>query len=143
VCHALHDLQESVDGLREVDMEESALPEETCRHTVLGGVDARSAVRLGVLLNCRGLTELVMLGVGHEMGLLTTTLFTLLVLVTLLTTAMTAPLLALLDRLDTRAPQVPEGSWVRRGEPGDRSPVGDSGHHQDEVASGSSGLPHT
>jgi Kef-type K+ transport system membrane component KefB len=64
------------------------------------GLDGWSAVRLGVLLNCKGLTELVMLGVGLDLGLLSDELFTLLVLVTLATTTMTVPLLALLDRLD-------------------------------------------
>ncbi|MDX3386253.1 cation:proton antiporter [Streptomyces niveiscabiei] len=61
-------------------------------------VRGRDALRVGVLMNCRGLTELVVLGIGLELGLLTTPLFTVLVLVTLAATAMTTPLLDLLDR---------------------------------------------
>jgi hypothetical protein len=49
-----------------------------------------------VLMNCRGLTELVVLNIGLELGILTPTLFTMLVLVALITTVMTTPFLDLL-----------------------------------------------
>ncbi|NVK76970.1 cation:proton antiporter [Streptomyces morookaense] len=67
----------------------------------LTGVGGRDALRVGVLMNCRGLTELVILGIGLELGVLTPSLFTVLVLVALTATAMTAPLLDLLDRGET------------------------------------------
>ncbi|MFF4407663.1 cation:proton antiporter [Streptomyces sp. NPDC001404] len=67
----------------------------------LTGVGGRDALRVGVLMNCRGLTELVILGIGLELGVLTPALFTVLVLVALTATAMTAPLLDLLDRGET------------------------------------------
>lgn len=67
----------------------------------LTGVGGRDALRVGVLMNCRGLTELVILGIGLELGVLTPSLFTVLVLVALTATAMTAPLLNLLDRGET------------------------------------------
>lgn len=44
-------------------------------------------------MNCRGLTELVVLGIGLQTGVITETLFTLLVIMTVITTAATAPIL--------------------------------------------------
>ncbi len=76
------------------------------------GVDGGTAIRLGVLMNCKGLTELVILTVGLQLGILTPRQFTILVLVALVVTIMTTPLLALLDRIDRpvgpdRKPAVP------------------------------------
>ncbi|MFD5569089.1 cation:proton antiporter [Streptomyces cadmiisoli] len=62
------------------------------------GLERTDALVLGVLMNTRGLTELVVLGIGHEAGLLDTHLFAVLVLVTLVTTAMTGPGLWLIRR---------------------------------------------
>ncbi|MFI7020086.1 cation:proton antiporter [Streptomyces sp. NPDC050164] len=64
------------------------------------GIDRMSAVRLGLLTNCKGLTELVILSIGLELGILSPLLFTILVLVALVATVMTTPLLALLDRIE-------------------------------------------
>lgn len=49
------------------------------------------ALALGALMNCRGLTELVVLDVGLELGVIGRDLFTILVLMALLTTAVTSP----------------------------------------------------
>lgn len=49
------------------------------------------AARIGLLMNCRGLTELVVLNIGLQLGLLGPELFTMLVLIALLSTAMAAP----------------------------------------------------
>ncbi|MGH9122653.1 MAG: cation:proton antiporter, partial [Acidimicrobiales bacterium] len=57
------------------------------------GVPANRATALGVLMNTRGLTELIVLNVGKELGILNTSLFTMLVFMALITTLMTAPLL--------------------------------------------------
>ncbi|MFF2062829.1 cation:proton antiporter [Streptomyces sp. NPDC058200] len=57
----------------------------------LAGIPRTGALEIGVLMNTRGLTELVVLGIGHEAGLIDTQLFAVLVLVTLATTAMTGP----------------------------------------------------
>lgn len=65
---------------------------------LLVGFDRRDALTVGVLMNTRGLTELVMLGIGLELGLLSTQLYTVLVLMALVTTVMTGPLLTALDR---------------------------------------------
>ena len=56
----------------------------------------RESLALGALMNCRGLTELVVLAVGLQLGVITPTLFTMLVVMTLVSTALTAPALALL-----------------------------------------------
>ena len=53
---------------------------------------------IGVLLNTRGLVELIVLNVGYNAGVINASLFTLFVLMALITTAMTAPLLNLWPR---------------------------------------------
>ena len=53
----------------------------------------RFAARLGILMNTRGLMELVVLNVGLDLGVISPTLFTMMVIMALVTTAMTAPLL--------------------------------------------------
>jgi Kef-type K+ transport system membrane component KefB len=65
------------------------------------GLARHKARALGVLMNTRGLTELVILNVGREFGVLDTRLFTMLVVMAVLTTIMTEPLLrwAYPDRL--------------------------------------------
>ncbi|MFF0577548.1 cation:proton antiporter domain-containing protein [Streptosporangium saharense] len=69
------------------------------RSTGLSWPDSAS---LGVLLNARGLTELVVLNLGLALGLLSERLFVVLVAMALVTTAATAPLLSLLGRLTAR-----------------------------------------
>ncbi len=59
------------------------------------GVPARQSAMLGSLMNTRGLTELIVLNIGSELGLLTPRLYTLLVVMALVTTVMTGPLLTL------------------------------------------------
>ncbi|MFF4691792.1 cation:proton antiporter [Streptomyces sp. NPDC001307] len=59
----------------------------------LGGYGSRPAYALGVLLNTRGVTELVVLGVGLELGLLDGTLYSLMVVMAVTTTALVGPLL--------------------------------------------------
>ncbi|WP_290056080.1 cation:proton antiporter [Amycolatopsis solani] len=60
------------------------------------------ALRVGTLINARGLMQLIALNVGLAAGIVSPALFTVLVLVALVTTIMTAPLLSWLDRRDTR-----------------------------------------
>ncbi|THJ02623.1 cation/H(+) antiporter, partial [Nocardioides sp.] len=57
------------------------------------GVPHWQANALGILMNTRGLTELVILNVGLELGLLSQELFTMMVVMALVTTVMTGPLL--------------------------------------------------
>ncbi|MGC4950366.1 cation:proton antiporter [Streptomyces sp. DT224] len=58
------------------------------------GLPARPATALAALMNTRGLTELVILGVGLQAGLLDEGLYSLMVVMALVTTAMTGPLLS-------------------------------------------------
>ncbi len=58
----------------------------------------RDSFGIGILMNTRGLMELVVLNVGLDLGVISKTLFAIMVLMALLTTFMTSPLLALLLR---------------------------------------------
>lgn len=58
------------------------------------GVSWRDASALGVLMNTRGLTEIVILTVGRSLGVISPALFTIMVLMALCTTLMATPLLA-------------------------------------------------
>jgi Kef-type K+ transport system membrane component KefB len=62
------------------------------------GESWRRSVQIGALMNCRGLTELVVLNVGLDLGVLSPTLFTMLVLMALVSTAMAAPMASRLAR---------------------------------------------
>ncbi|WP_370114642.1 cation:proton antiporter [Streptacidiphilus sp. MAP12-33] len=68
----------------------------------LGGAPASDAARVGVLVNTRGLTELVLLQAGYSAGILTAPLFLALVVMALMTTAMTGPCYNLLERRSAR-----------------------------------------
>ena len=61
----------------------------------LQGMAWRDASRLGLLVNTRGLVELVILTVGLENGILSPKLFSMLVFMALATTFMTTPLMDL------------------------------------------------
>ncbi|GAA1930601.1 cation:proton antiporter [Streptomyces sodiiphilus] len=63
----------------------------------LGGHAPGAAARVGVLMNTRGLTELIVLQAGYEAGLLAAPLVLALIVMALATTVMTGPLLDLLD----------------------------------------------
>ncbi len=80
----------------------------------LAGHRWRQAATLGTLMNCRGLTELIVLNTGRQLGILSPGLFTMFVLMALVTTAVTVPVLRLLasgesprDARPARAPALP------------------------------------
>ncbi|HEU5084211.1 MAG TPA: cation:proton antiporter [Acidimicrobiales bacterium] len=60
------------------------------------GMGWRDSLSLGILMNCRGLTELVILNIGLELGVIPPDLFSMLVIMALVTTFMTTPILRLL-----------------------------------------------
>ena len=62
----------------------------------LFGIPWRDAVALGVLMNTRGLVELIVLNIGLDLGVISPALFTMLVVMALVTTFMTSPLMQLL-----------------------------------------------
>ncbi len=57
------------------------------------GISKREASALGWLMNTRGLTELIVLNIGLNLGVISPLLFTMLVIMALVTTFMTSPLL--------------------------------------------------
>ena len=62
-----------------------------------GGFGLRESAAIGALMNTRGLTELIVLNIGLELGLVSPTLFTMLVIMALVTTFMAGPALRLID----------------------------------------------
>ena len=70
------------------------------------GMTWREATAVGVLMNTRGLVELVILNVGLDLGILSPALFSIMVLMALVTTLMTSPLLSWIypERLARAAP---------------------------------------
>ncbi|MEU0743774.1 cation:proton antiporter [Streptomyces sp. NPDC006134] len=71
--------------------------------TRMAGGDRGESARVAVLLNTRGLTELVIIQAGFSAGLLTPPLVLALIVMTLVSTAATGPLVRLLDRTATPA----------------------------------------
>jgi Kef-type K+ transport system membrane component KefB len=62
------------------------------------GLAWRDSAALGILMNTRGLVELIVLNMGLDLGVISPTLFAMLVLMALVTTFMTTPILQLLLR---------------------------------------------
>ncbi|GIG59600.1 hypothetical protein Lfu02_39720 [Longispora fulva] len=70
------------------------------------GLDLRTSVGLATMMNCRGLTEIVVLNVGLSLGVISPRLFAVLVAMALVTTAMTGPLLSRLPRSPATRPEL-------------------------------------
>ena len=64
----------------------------------VSGMSWSNALSVGVLMNTRGLIELVILNVGLDLGVISPTLFSMMVIMALVTTFMTTPVLALLSQ---------------------------------------------
>lgn len=62
------------------------------------GLGPRTAASLGILMNTRGLMELVVLNIGLDLGIISPTLFAMLVMMAVVTTFATTPLLHLLTK---------------------------------------------
>jgi Kef-type K+ transport system membrane component KefB len=58
----------------------------------LSGEAWRESAAIGVLMNARGLMELIILNIGLQRGVITPTLFTIMVLMAVVTTLMASPL---------------------------------------------------
>jgi Kef-type K+ transport system membrane component KefB len=86
----------------------------------LGGLDTVDSLRVGVLMNTRGLTELLVLQVGYNAGVLTAPLYLALVVMALVTTLLAGPLLQLIDGYDSRARTPASAPGVL--EPGEHTP---------------------
>jgi Kef-type K+ transport system membrane component KefB len=59
------------------------------------GIGWRHATAIGILMNTRGLMQLVVLSIGLDLGVISSALFAMMVLMALVTTFMTTPLLEL------------------------------------------------
>ncbi|WP_030676799.1 cation:proton antiporter [Streptomyces rimosus] len=67
----------------------------------LSRLDRHQSALVAALVNTRGLTELIVLNVGLEAGIIGPEMFTVLVLMALITTFMTGPMLSLIGRRTT------------------------------------------
>lgn len=63
------------------------------------GESWRDSLSMGVLMNTRGLMELIVLNIGYEMGILPPALFVMLVIMTIVTTFMTTPIMTFIEKL--------------------------------------------
>ena len=81
----------------------------------LVGESQATALRVGTLMNARGLMQLIAINVGLSAGIVTRELFSVLVIVALVTTVMATPLLAVWDRRDARrSPDQAQPASARR-----------------------------
>src|SRR5438270_2779492 len=74
------------------------------------GLKWRESLAVGILMNTRGLTELIILNIGLDLGVIPPTLFAMLVIMALVTTFMTTPLLSLVYPRDEQERMVAEES---------------------------------
>jgi len=58
------------------------------------GMGWKDSFSIGVLMNTRGLVELIVLNIGYDLGILSPRIFTMMVLMALVTTFMTGPILS-------------------------------------------------
>lgn len=63
------------------------------------GISWKNSLTIGVLMNTRGLMELVVLNIGLDLKILSAEIFAMMVIMALVTTFMTSPSLDLIDRL--------------------------------------------
>ena len=90
----------------------------------LTGESWHDAAAIGVLMNTRGLTEIIILTVGLELEVITPTLFTIMVIMALVTTLMATPMLALISPMYHRG-MTEGGAPVEQEEPFEFDPLGD------------------
>ncbi len=78
------------------------------------GLNWRDAASVGILMNTRGLMELIVLNIGLELGLISGTLFAVMILMAVATTVATGPILERLMPRSERV-QVPGGRVLEGG----------------------------
>lgn len=67
------------------------------------GLNFKKSLALGVLMNTRGLVELIVLNIGLDLGIISERLFAMLVIMALVTTIMTGPALRLIKGFESEA----------------------------------------
>jgi Kef-type K+ transport system membrane component KefB len=75
----------------------------------VSGLSWRDAMSLGVLMNTRGLMELVALNIGYDVGIISRPLFTMMVCMALFTTILTTPILEWINPEGSRQPESKSG----------------------------------
>ena len=73
----------------------------------VSGFSWRDSASLGVLMNTRGLMELIVVNVGYDLGVIPKSMFFMLTMMAVATTYMTAPLLRKLTKVDALVPITP------------------------------------
>ncbi len=63
------------------------------------GLNWHDSFSIGILMNTRGLIELIILNIGYDLGIIKPELFTILVLMAITTTFMTGPLLSVMQKI--------------------------------------------
>lgn len=81
------------------------------------GMDWRKSSLLGILMNTRGLMELIVLNIGLNYGVLSKPVFAMMVLMALVTTFMTAPLMLLLYSPARQRKELEEAALSDSGKP--------------------------
>lgn len=81
------------------------------------GLGWREAGALGVLMNTRGLMELIILNIGFDLGVISPALFTMMVLMAIVTTVMTTPALAAIYPLERLRTELLEPAVIAAGTP--------------------------
>src|SRR5215204_7026029 len=89
----------------------------------LTGFDWRASFVIGTLMNTRGLTELIVLNLALEKGVISKALFAALVIMALITTFMAGPLLKLIDPKNEFGSPVGEELEEARKESQEISPI--------------------
>jgi len=79
----------------------------------LTGMSWRDSAALGVLMNTRGLMELIVLNIGLDLGVISPKIFTMMVIMALVTTIMTTPLLQLVSPRSLQPRKASEGDPVQ------------------------------
>jgi len=72
------------------------------------GQSWKDSLSIGVLMNTRGLMELIILNIGYDLGILSPEIFTMMVLMAIVTTCMTGPALDLINWLTKDKPVKPD-----------------------------------
>ncbi len=79
----------------------------------LAGFSLRESTCIGVMMNTRGLMELIVINVGKDLGVIPDSVFCMLVLMAVLTTMMTTPLLLRLRHGTELGPAIEASGFVR------------------------------
>ncbi len=77
----------------------------------VAGLTWRESSAIGILMNTRGLMELVILNIGRDLGVITDSVFAMMVIMAIVTTALTTPILHLVHpKVEAEADQLAEAA---------------------------------